>query len=304
MWLSRGLRAGPSARARLAAARAASPGVPWRFGDSDPTGAGRIWVPSDPYGVRSPFGCSPARPPNDRSRSGPPLRFRAPSEDSRSSPAPCRKAVRPADDASSPELSCPTTQSEDRGPDWTARPRAIPCHVRGLVTPIAASTTAPTGARSAGASMGFALQGLTRTGGTPLGAPALLTFLRGVPPLREVHRRPPSGLRSRYEHDEGSSRTPRHVLPGLSPSRALSPSVRAVACSRETNPPTLRRGDVPAHLGLRVLRSERIGLSLSGPPALMGFCTLRPSRRSVRRPGERAHDFTSRRRTLAGPQTL
>jgi hypothetical protein len=120
----------------------------------------------------------------------------------------------------------------------SARPRALPCHVRGLATPIAASTSVPTGARSAGASLGFALQGLTRPGGTPLGVPALLTFLREAPPLREASRRTPSGLRSRHGHDEGSSRTPRHVLPGLSPSRAPHPSSGpSLVVARPTLPP-------------------------------------------------------------------
>jgi hypothetical protein len=35
--------------------------------------------------------------------------------------------------------------------------------------------------------------------------------------------------------------------------------------------------------------------SVSGLPALLGLCTLRPSRHSVHRPGERAHAFASRR---------
>jgi hypothetical protein len=72
--------------------------------------------------------------------------------------------------------------------DWRIRcsrttdPSAVACHVRGLATSFAASTTSPPGARSAGASLSFALQGVPfGARGAPLGVPALLT-LPTVPP--------------------------------------------------------------------------------------------------------------------------
>jgi hypothetical protein len=104
-----------------------------------------------------------------------------------------------ADDASSPELPCPATHSRAGGPVRAARPRAAPCHVRGLATPFAASTADPTDARGVGAPLGFALQGFARVGRAPLGALAVLTFLRDTPPLREARRRPPSRRCSRRE---------------------------------------------------------------------------------------------------------
>jgi hypothetical protein len=65
-------------------------------------------------------------------------------------------------DASSPELCRPTAHVSRRRTRCVRRvSRPATCHVRGLATPIAASTTAPTGARSAGAPMGFSLRGLT-----------------------------------------------------------------------------------------------------------------------------------------------
>jgi len=68
-------------------------------------------------------------------------------------------------------------------------PSAAACHVRGLVTPFATSTTDPPGARSAGASMGLTLQGvLLGTSGAPLGVPALLTLPTARPPRGERER--------------------------------------------------------------------------------------------------------------------
>ena len=77
-----------------------------------------------------------------------------------------------------------------------ADPSATSWRVRGLATPIAPSTSVPTGARSAGASLGFTLQGVDpHHGGTPLGASALLTLLTSRPrPLagaEEGARSPP-----------------------------------------------------------------------------------------------------------------
>jgi len=93
---------------------------------------------------------------------GPPCAF-APLQ--RSISATPHRTLRPdgsAPDASSPELSRPTTRSRSGGSaGYGGLSRAATCHVRGLATPIAASTTVPTGARSAGASMGFTLRGLT-----------------------------------------------------------------------------------------------------------------------------------------------
>lgn len=108
--------------------------------------------------------------------------------------------------------------------------------------------------------------------------------------------RPTSGPRSRDElvRSSGSEEPDRRCLPGIHPSRAFSPSVRACALVALPALPPIWRGDVPARPGLRASRSGWIGLSVSGLPALLGFSTFRLSRRSVRRVGGRAHGFTSR----------
>jgi hypothetical protein len=89
-----------------------------------PVEPGRTWVPSDPCGVSTPFGCSFDQTADGRSRSRPLLRFRAPSEVHLGSPAPDDRPVGSAPDASSPELSRPTAQSRGGGP--VALRRALP----------------------------------------------------------------------------------------------------------------------------------------------------------------------------------
>jgi hypothetical protein len=103
----------------------------------------------------------------------------------------------------------------------------------------------------------------------------------------------PRRVRAVTRHPQGESG--RRCHPGLSPSRAFAPSVRAIACSHEADPLVLGRNDVPIHLDLRASQSGWIGWPVSGLPALLGFRTLQPSRHSVHRLGERAHCFTSRR---------
>jgi hypothetical protein len=150
--------------------------------------------------------------------------------------------------------------------------------------------------------MGFALQGVPLdTRGAPLGVLALLTLPAAPPP--EGDDADPVAFRAscpcRVRAVTGFPREPgRRCLPGLFPCRAFSPSVRAIACSHDAGPLALGWDDVPPHVDLRASRIEWIGLSVSGLPALLGFCTFRPSRHSVPRPGERAHGFTSRRTPL------
>jgi hypothetical protein len=181
-----------------------------------------------------------------------------------------------------------------------ADPSTAACHVRGLATPYAASTTGPPGARSAGASLGFAPQGVPfGARGAPLGVPALLTLPAAAPPRRGTKRgRLPAGPSSRVESvlSPGSRGNPAvdaflgFPPPELSPHPPGPPLVvTAPALS-----PSRRMTSLPAWTsGLR--GSDGSAWSVSGLPALMGFCTLRPSRHSVHRPGERAHGFTSRR---------
>jgi hypothetical protein len=82
----------------------------------------------------------------------------------------------------------------------TAVPPAAHRSRAGFGYPLRDLAESPAGARSAGASMGFPLQGvLPVAADAPLGAPALLA-LPAPAPHREVHAnaRPTSGLRSRH----------------------------------------------------------------------------------------------------------
>jgi hypothetical protein len=143
-------------------------------------------------------------------------------------------------------------------------PSAAACHVRGLATSFAASTTGPTGARSAGASLGFALQGVPLDArGAPLGVPALLTL--PATPLPEGERHHAAAYRAlfprRVRAVAGPPREPgRRCLPGLLPSRAFSPSARAIACSHDAGPLALGRDDVPTRLDLRASRIGWLGM--------------------------------------------
>jgi hypothetical protein len=125
-------------------------------------------LPSNPRGVSTPTGCSSSEPsarPVGRAKALHVLSrlFRDMSLQPRTAaqshqPKPATSTSR---DAASPGLCCPTTQSRTGGPAYkAANPSATACHVRGLGTSFAASTTDPPGARSAGASMGFAPQGV------------------------------------------------------------------------------------------------------------------------------------------------
>jgi hypothetical protein len=176
-------------------------------------------------------------------------------------------------------------------PHMATDPSATACHVRGLATSFAASTTGPTGARSAGASMGFALQGVPLGArGAPLGALALLTLPATPPPGGSGVGRPPSGPCSRDESVPSPSpqKGPgRRCLPGLFPSRALTPSARAIACSHDAGPLALGRDDVPARPDLRASRIGWLGvvrLRTAGSPGVWHLSTvtaLRPPPRGA-----------------------
>jgi hypothetical protein len=195
-------------------------------------------------------------------------------------------------------------------PHMAADPSTAACHVRGLATSFAASTTGPTGARSAGASMGFALQGVPLgASGAPLGALALLTLPATPPPEGSGIGRPPTGPRSRDESvlPPSSQRNPAvDAFLGFSPpERSLHPPGRSLVVTMPALSPLGGMTSLPTWTS-GLLGSDGSAWSVSGLPALLGFCTLRPSRRSVHRPGERAHGFTSRRtpRACATPTAI
>jgi hypothetical protein len=215
-------------------------------------------------------------------------------------------ATRPAD-AASPGLSYPTTQSRTGGPAVvTANPFAAACHVRGLATSLAASTTDPPGARSAGASLGFTLQGvLLAHERCPSRGPCPPDVAVGRLPGRRRDRA--AAFRAlfpwRVRAAAGFPKEPgRRCLPGLLPSRALPPSVRALACSHEAGPLDLGRGDVPTLLVLRASRSEWVGLfrfRTAGSPGVLHLPTVVAPRSSVREAGSWFHltQDTARHRT-------
>lgn len=172
-------------------------------------GPGRLWVSARPVrrfnALRVVILRASARP---KPGIGPPCAFvplqrRVPTAPHRSVvPATRRSTGDLPCDAASPGFPCPTTQSRTGGPAVvTADPSAAACHVRGLATPFAASTTDPPGAQGAGASMGFALQGvLLEREIHPFRGPCP-PDVAGRPASRgrRSGRRPPSGPCSRDE---------------------------------------------------------------------------------------------------------
>jgi len=285
---------------------APSPGVSWRSGDSSPIGIGRTWVPPDPLGVLTPSGFTPVRACDQpkpiaapRALSRP---FRGPSPQPRTEPHDPwgRRPMLPL-------LSFLALRHDLRTVDplWATDPSVTPCHVRGLATPFAASTTVPTGARSAGAPMGFSLRGFTPSRRCPFRGLCPPGVFAARPPAEAGRRLPtPSGPCSRDVAGIRPLRARSANLLGILPSRVFPPVVRALALFRDADPHTLRRVHVSSHLGLRALRNDGIGLSLSGLPALVGFRTFRPSRRSVHHRGGRAHGFASRGSALTRTPTL
>ena len=80
----------------------------------------------------------------------------------------------------------------------------------------------------------------------------------------------------------------RRCLPGILPSRAFSPSARAIACSRDADPLALGREDVIARLGLRASRIGWIGLvrlRTAGSPGVLHLSTVTALRSSARGAG-------------------
>jgi hypothetical protein len=147
--------------------------------------------------------------------------------------------------------------------------------------------------------MGLTLQGLLLDRDRcPSRGPCLPDVTRCNPPPRGEARTtwPPSRPCSR---DEFVLSPGPQVIPTVDsflgfdlPEHALvRPGARF---DRGASPLALRRLDVQARPGLRVLRCERVERSVSGPPALLGFSTFRRHRHSVRRSGGRAYRFASR----------
>jgi hypothetical protein len=257
----------------------------------EPVEPGRLLVSVRPGGVSTPFGCSFDEPlAHDFAVvHRPSLRFPAPPETCHSSPAPQRhrppvpkdrRATRPAmlpllgfrALRHIPGLADPLSLAAD--------PSATACHVRGLATSFAASTTSPPGARGAGASMGFALQGVPLAArGAPLGVPALLTLPSVPPPEGSEPERPPSGPSSRNESVLSSSPSRRKdptvdtFLSFSSPEHSPQPPGRSLVVTMPALSPLGGMTSLPTWAtGLR--GSVESAWSVSGLPALLRFRTF------------------------------
>lgn len=202
--------------------------------------------PPGPCGVSTPFGLLPGRTSRpDCSGRRPPVRFRFPSEAHRSTPAPSRSPEGPARRTMLPSLSflAPRHIPERRtrcvcgasGPAraasevWSPPSRRPPPSLR-----------APCGTR---APSSFALPGLLLAPvGLPLGRPCPPDVARVTSPRSPVERngrRRLQGLDPDVELVRGDPcESPRRCLPGLYPSRALSPPVLARALSSARGPPS------------------------------------------------------------------
>jgi len=201
------------------------------------------------------------------------MRFRAPSETCLQSPAPHRRLAAGRSRRATRRAMLPLlgfralrhmpgrwTRFVDGRPPCRRVPRP------GFPDPPRGSHHRPSRRRSAGASMGFALQGVPLASGRypsrgpcPPDVPASAHL-----PGEEREPRPPSGPRSRCESvlSPGKPKLPgRRCLPGLSPFRAFPPSARAPACSRGAGPLVLVQGDVPTSMDLRASRVGWIGLA-------------------------------------------
>lgn len=191
---------------------------------------------------RRPAGLAHRVRPRGRSRAATLLALSLPSRGIQPSPARSRAPV------STPAGPCflswaPSTLRHDLGaPTCTAvAPATTHGHVRGLATSCAALVGAPAGARNAGASLGFTLQGLFPVAArAPLGVAALLA-LPAHAPHDEVHARdrPTSGPCSRH----GSVLSPVLggpavvALLGFSPPEPRPPSGHSALVARPPFPP-------------------------------------------------------------------
>jgi hypothetical protein len=179
----------------------------------------------------------------------------------------------------------------------SAAPAASACRVRGLATPISAYTTVPTGARSAGAPLGFSLQGvLLVAAGTPFGGLALLALPRSIAPGGTTARGRLQGINlatSSFGRRAPKNPTVDAFLGFTPPEPSPHPFGHALWSRCRPSHPFGGATSRPARVsGLR--EADGSAWSVSGLPALLGSLTFRPSRRSVRRAGGRAHFFTSR----------
>jgi len=239
------LSSGTAGATPLAGNRPTSREVPRRSKDADRIDLGRTWVPTRPFGVSTPMGLAlDTTPRATEAARWPFLRFRAPSEVPIADPhGPADPWVGSSDRASSPGLPVPyDTLSGDRCLPTAVPPAARGGRVRGLATSLTTSTCLPTGARSAGASLGFTLQGSSPVCGAsssrsrcPPGVVGPCAAPWGA------HRNAIASralISTRVRTVVGPWGTDRRDPRGLCPLRAFSPSVRARRFGRAASPST------------------------------------------------------------------
>jgi hypothetical protein len=270
----------------------------------EPGGTGRSSVPAPPVRrFHAPRAVVRRACPTTEVAVRPSLRFRAPTEVVHVGPAPLREttdrgsAAAPSSDAASPGLPGPTTHAgrvdpHDGGGSLRRRvPRpGFGYPPRGVHHP-------PSRRRSAGASLGFSLQGVPLVrGGCPSRDPGPPDVAAAVPAPPEGGGtvRSPPGLRPRDESvpSPGSEEPGRRCLPGIHLSRAFTPPVQVAASSRDAGPLTLRRDDVPSRLGPGASWSGWIGLArfrAAGSPEVSHLATVATRRSPVRGAGSWFH---------------
>lgn len=281
-----------------------------RFEDSEPGD-------QDGYGFRPPravfshpSGSLRPAAPAVETASWPSLRFCAPSETSRPSPARTALSAGSESDpglgvrAASPGLSCPTTHAErgflDRDCGFPHRPG--PGARFGYLLPDRPPRFLPTliVPERPWASPSKAFPSLAM--GAPLGAPAFLTLPGPVsPPKRRASA--VTAFKALFPRRVRSvtgwpKPTGRRCLPEIFPFRAFPPSSRVLACSRGTGPLALGWGDVPTRLGLRASRYGWIGFARFRAAGSLGVSHLPTVETLHSRFGGRAHDFTLRGTSL------
>ena len=212
---------------------------------------------------------------------GPPLHFRSPTEAHRNTPAPSRRSEdRLAGRCFLSWAFVPYDTCRSGGPAFRGASGPAACRVRGLVTSIAASTTAPPDARRR-----RSVHGLPPS--RPCSARRSASLSGALPSGRWPRRfaSPPWGACGRGRL-QGLSPDAQPCVAGslagpVAPLPSWGRSLQSVLPLRTghplwvAEPPLARIGrcDVPSRLRLRVFGSGGIGLSLSGPPALLGFAT-------------------------------
>lgn len=208
-------------------------GIARRSEDTDPTRPGRSWVPARPVRRFDALRASAwSNLPAGLLRQGAPLRFRFPAKAHRSTPAPSRGPEGPTRRTMLPSLSFRAPRHIPER--WTrclggaSGPARAACEVWSPPSRRPPpSLRAPCGSR---ASSSFALPGLLLASiGLPLGRPCPHDVTRVDSPRspgEQGGRRRLQGLDPDVELVRGAPfGTPHRSLPGLHPSRALSPPV-------------------------------------------------------------------------------